>query len=177
MLYQSACKETRRSTSGYVFNLGSGAVSWSSKRQPTVSLSLFESELKGQTQATKEAVWVRRILLELNVITIDVPTIIYGDNQGAIKQLTTHCHTAEANISRFKIAGATKRWSPARLTSSICLPKIKWQTDSPSHCPERPLRSSERLWAWREGVEILRWSDKATWLDERNSERHKTHGT
>lgn len=79
-----ACKETRRSTSGYIFHLGSGAVSWSSKRQPTVSLSSFESELKGQTQATKEAVWIRRLLLELNATTNDVPTIIYGDNQGAI---------------------------------------------------------------------------------------------
>ena len=32
--------ETRRSTSGFLFNIGSGAISWSSKRQPTVSLFL-----------------------------------------------------------------------------------------------------------------------------------------
>jgi hypothetical protein len=31
--------DTRRSTSGYLFNIGSGAISWSSKRQPTVALS------------------------------------------------------------------------------------------------------------------------------------------
>jgi hypothetical protein len=41
--------ETRRSISGYVFNVGSGAISWSSKRQPTVSLSSCEAELKGET--------------------------------------------------------------------------------------------------------------------------------
>ncbi|KAK9769258.1 putative Integrase catalytic domain-containing protein [Seiridium cardinale] len=77
-------RETRRSTSGYIFNLGSGAVSWSSKRQPTVSLSSCESELKGQTQATKEAIWLRRLLKELNASKNDIPTIIYGDNQGAL---------------------------------------------------------------------------------------------
>lgn len=35
---------TRRSTSGYIFNIGSGAISWSSKRQSTVSISSGEAE-------------------------------------------------------------------------------------------------------------------------------------
>ena len=76
-------KETRRSTSGYVFSLGSGAISWSSKRQRTISLSSCQAELIGQTQATKEAVWLRRLLKELNT-SDGLPTIIYGDNQAAI---------------------------------------------------------------------------------------------
>ena len=33
----------RRSTSGYVFSLGSGAVSWSSKKKPIVALSSMEA--------------------------------------------------------------------------------------------------------------------------------------
>lgn len=36
--------DTRRSTSGYIFNVGSGAISWSSKQQPTVALSSCEAE-------------------------------------------------------------------------------------------------------------------------------------
>jgi hypothetical protein len=39
--------DTRRSTSGYIFNLGSGAITWSSKRQPTISLSTYEAEYIG----------------------------------------------------------------------------------------------------------------------------------
>ncbi len=42
-------KETRRSTGGYTFNLGSAAISWSSKRQPTVALSTCEAEYSAQT--------------------------------------------------------------------------------------------------------------------------------
>lgn len=77
---------TRRSTSGYVFSIGTGPISWSSKRQSTVSLSTCEAEYIGQTQATKEAVWLRNLLAELTYMNErDIPTtIIYGDNQGAI---------------------------------------------------------------------------------------------
>ena len=45
----AGCIDTRRSTGGFVFNVGSGAISWSSKRQSTVSLSSCESELKQET--------------------------------------------------------------------------------------------------------------------------------
>src|SRR5438552_9913207 len=46
---------TRKSTSGYVFLLGSSAVSWSSKRQPIVVLSSYEAKYMASIQATKEA--------------------------------------------------------------------------------------------------------------------------
>lgn len=76
---------TRRSTSGYVFNLGSAVVSWSSKRQVTVSLSSCEAEYIGQTNATKEAIWLQRFLKQVQPDTNSMgATLIYGDNQGAI---------------------------------------------------------------------------------------------
>ena len=80
--------ETRRSTAGYIFNVGSGAISWAAKRQQSVALSTCEAEYMGQTQATKEAIWLRTLLKELlgglNTTDQIAATIIYGDNQGAI---------------------------------------------------------------------------------------------
>jgi hypothetical protein len=77
--------DTRRSTSGYVFTLGSAAISWSSKRQPTVSLSTCEAEYIGQTNTTKEAIWLQGFLKQINPGDPGLgATIIYGDNQGAI---------------------------------------------------------------------------------------------
>ena len=76
---------THRSTAGFVFNIGSGAISWSSKRQPTIALSTCEAEYQAQTQAAKEAVWLRSLLQDLNPIArTPYATIIYCDNQGAI---------------------------------------------------------------------------------------------
>ncbi|KAI1676236.1 hypothetical protein KJE20_14168 [Pyrenophora tritici-repentis] len=91
---------TRRSTSGYLFNLGSGAISWSSKRQKTTALSSCEAEYMGQTQATKEAIWLRQLLTELNQGKDNqAPTAILADNQGAIALASNPFNHGRQSIS------------------------------------------------------------------------------
>lgn len=95
--------DTRRSTSGYVFNVGSGAISWSSKRQPTVALSSCESEYVGQTNAIKEAIWLRRFLSQIKPDQFNTiaATVIFCDNQGAIaltKNPVFHSRTKHIDI-------------------------------------------------------------------------------
>ena len=60
-------KADRRSTSGCVFSLNSGAISWSSKKQTTVALSSIEGEYKGAAVTACEAVWLKLILKDLGV--------------------------------------------------------------------------------------------------------------
>ena len=76
-------KADRRSTSGFVFSLGSGAISWSSKKQPTVALSSTEAEYRGATVAACEAIWLKRILKDLGVPIKD-PILLYCDNMSNI---------------------------------------------------------------------------------------------
>ena len=61
-------KESRKSTSGYIFMLNGGPVSWCSKRQATVALSSFEAEYIALTLAAKEATWLRLLLIELGLL-------------------------------------------------------------------------------------------------------------
>ena len=56
-----------RSTSGYAYNIGSVVVSWSSKKQPIVSLSSTKSKYKSMPNATCEVVWLRRIMDDVGV--------------------------------------------------------------------------------------------------------------
>jgi hypothetical protein len=75
--------DDRRSITGYVFMLGGGAVSWQSKKQPTVALSSVEAEYMAATQAAREALWWQKLLHELGVARHPT-TIIHSDSQGSI---------------------------------------------------------------------------------------------
>ncbi|GAU32111.1 hypothetical protein TSUD_357950 [Trifolium subterraneum] len=54
--------DDRKSTSGYVFMLGSGAISWSSRKQPIVTLSTTEAEFIAATHCVCQGIWLKRIL-------------------------------------------------------------------------------------------------------------------
>ena len=63
--------------------LGGAPISWSSKRQASVSQSSCESEYYALSEAGKEGVWLRLLLQELGHISA-APTVIWAHNQGAI---------------------------------------------------------------------------------------------
>ncbi len=72
-----------KSTSGFVFMLAGGAISWSSKKQGAVALSSTESEYIAGAHAAKEAIWLRQLLSNLGYGT-HLPTLLRIDNQSAI---------------------------------------------------------------------------------------------
>ena len=74
----------RKSTSGYAFLMTSGAVSWSSKKQPVVTLSTTEAEFVAAASSACQVVWLRRILTILNQEQSN-PTVVFCDNISAIK--------------------------------------------------------------------------------------------
>lgn len=76
-------KDTRRSTTGYLFILAGGAVSWRSKLQPTVALSSTEAEYRAITEAGQELIWLRTMLKKLGYEDSN-PTVLQSDNMGAI---------------------------------------------------------------------------------------------
>jgi len=84
-------KTDRRSTTGYVFQIGGAPISWTSKKQKTTALSSTEAEYMAATQATKEAIYLRRLLKDLGHEQTS-PTVIREDNQGTIAIARNPCH-------------------------------------------------------------------------------------
>ena len=74
----------RRPTSGFVFSLGSGLISWSSKKQPTIALSRTEAKYRGAAIATCEVIWLKRLLKDFNE-SFNKPIRIYYNNQRSIQ--------------------------------------------------------------------------------------------
>lgn len=52
------CEDSRKSTTGWVFTLAEGPISWSSQRQKTVATSTIDAEYIACGEAAKEAVWI-----------------------------------------------------------------------------------------------------------------------
>ena len=79
--------DSRKSTSGYVFTLNGGAICWRSVKQTCVADSITGAEYVAASEAAKEAVWLKKFLLDLQVIpSVDRPITLYCDNSGVVAQ-------------------------------------------------------------------------------------------
>lgn len=76
----------RKSNTGYCFKYLGAPISWTSRKQTMVTLSSTEAEYIALVEATQEALWITRILKDLNQELIG-PPVIYEDNQSCIKLL------------------------------------------------------------------------------------------
>ncbi|MGQ3285877.1 Ty1/Copia family ribonuclease HI [Bosea sp. (in: a-proteobacteria)] len=74
--------DSMRSTSGTVFVLNGAAISWRSQLQTTVAASTTEAETQAAAAATKEALFLRKVLHHLGASCDPIP--IFCDNQGAV---------------------------------------------------------------------------------------------
>ena len=96
----AADSEDRRSTSGNVFLMSNGAISWARQKQPTIALSTAEAEYIALCLATQESVWLKQLCKDLQ-IQCSSPITIHEDNQGTIamsKNPILHKRTKHINI-------------------------------------------------------------------------------
>ena len=90
------------SISGFIYFVGIGAITWSSKKPSIVTLSSTETEYIVLTHASKDILWIHKLLTELSsIFSFTLPTTLFCDNQGAIhlsKDATFHRCTKHIDV-------------------------------------------------------------------------------
>ena len=89
--------DDRKSTSGYMFRIAGGPVSWRSRKQDTVALSTAEAEYVALSSAAQECVWMRRLVAELGNPPGGHPgrqpvVDCYGQEPAVSRESQTHRH-------------------------------------------------------------------------------------
>jgi hypothetical protein len=84
--YFAGCLDTEKSTSGYIFTLTNGAISWKSSKQTITTSSTMYAEFVACYEATGQAEWLKKFVPELRVVdSIEKSLKIYCDNEPAVQ--------------------------------------------------------------------------------------------
>jgi hypothetical protein len=95
------CLDSRKSTTGYVFLLAGGAISWRSGKQKTTASHTMEAEFIALYETTSQAIWLKNFISQLKVVdSIGKPLKVYCDNEAAVSfsnsnKSTTSCRHME----------------------------------------------------------------------------------
>ncbi|KAM1176109.1 hypothetical protein ACFX2I_028384 [Malus domestica] len=86
----AGCEDDRRSTSGYVFLMAGGAISWRSAKQKTLATSTMQAKYISCFEATQQAMMLKNLISEMRIVdTIAKPLVIYCDNKMLCSSLKT----------------------------------------------------------------------------------------
>ena len=115
------CQDTRRSTSGYVFLLAGGAISWKSVKQTLIASSTMAAEFVACFEASNQGLWLRNFVTGLRILEgIERPLKIYCDNNSAVMYSNNNRSSSKSKHIDIKFLAVKERIQ----SGQICIEHI-----------------------------------------------------
>jgi hypothetical protein len=104
------CQDSKKSTTGYIFMLAGGAVSWKSSKQSLIATSTMKAEFISCYQACNQAIWLRNFVTGLRIMeTIQSPLKIYCDNKSTVLYSNNNMSSSKSKHIGIKFLAVKKR--------------------------------------------------------------------
>ncbi|GJW84352.1 hypothetical protein Tco_0157497 [Tanacetum coccineum] len=98
-------------TTGWVFLLGGGAISWASKKQTCITDSTMEAEFVALAAAGKDAKWLRNLIYEIPLWPKPIsPISIHCDNAATLAKAYCQIYNGKSRHLGARIKGLPMRW-------------------------------------------------------------------
>ncbi|XP_062075084.1 secreted RxLR effector protein 161-like [Humulus lupulus] len=79
------CQDSRKSTSGYIYMLAGGVISWKSANQTLVASSTMAAEFVACYEASNHGIWLRNFVTGLSILeNVERPLKLFCDNNSAV---------------------------------------------------------------------------------------------
>lgn len=145
------CKDSRRSTTGYVFVMNGAAITWQSKLQVTCAASTCEAEYQAASTAIREGLWLRKLLPDVGCAADtgielqcsdkgeDTPPLrVRCDNQGALALIKNRMSTNRSKHIDIQHHFARERVESGEVLFEFCSTK-----DNKADCLTKPLAKTQ----------------------------------
>lgn len=106
----AGCQDNKRSTSGYIYMLVGGVISWKSVKQTLVASSTMAAEFIACFEASNQGIWLRNFVTNLRVVDgIERPLKIYCDNNSAVLYSNNNRSTTKSKFIDIKFLVVKER--------------------------------------------------------------------
>ena len=104
------CQDSKRSTSGYVYLLAGGAISWKSAKQSLIGPSTMAAEFIAYFEATNHAIWIRNFVTGLGILkSIEKPLKVFCDNNSAVQYSNNNRSSSKSKYIDIKFLSVKER--------------------------------------------------------------------